>query len=405
MNLFEYLNEYGQDSFEVRPFCEVDSLCLALVSYLPLADFLDASFPQEYSLQQLCGLYLIYETECEAAYNRRFAKQNTRFFRQLGKSARFSSLRVTDFCDRRDKESQMQFAALTVKAPAFSFVSFRGTDDTLVGWKEDFNLSFLSATPSQLAAAEYAKKIAAHTEGELYFGGHSKGGNLAVFAAANLAETARVAGVFSHDAPGFLPDFLASQGYHSVADKCVFFVPQTSVIGLLLENAQTPVVIHSATHGLLQHDPYSWQVTGEAFVRHETLNRQSRYIDRTLSLWLSEMDAGHREVFVDAVYELILATDAENVGELAQKMARSLTAIKERHAQMDEDTRRILKSTMERLFSLAWETLRLESGMKEKEQEFRRALEENLIPLREKIGALWEEGSQKLKKIKPQKDK
>ncbi|MBR6530240.1 MAG: DUF2974 domain-containing protein [Clostridia bacterium] len=391
MNVIDYVKEYGAYTFEERAFCEVDSLCLSLLSYLPLSAYVQEGFESEYTLQSLCGLYLVYQEECEAAYNRRFALGNTAFFKAMARSTRFSSLRITGFADRHDEERQMQFAALTVLAPDFHFISFRGTDDTLVGWKEDFNMSFLCATPSQLAAAKYLESAANILPAKpIYVGGHSKGGNLAVFAAASVSREVQLhlGGIFAHDAPGFLSEFLTGEGYLTVHAICHGFIPQTSVIGMLLGDFGKSTVVHSDTLGLLQHDPYSWQVEGGAFVREDATDAHSRYVDKTLCTWLAGMDLSAREQFVDAVYELLSSTEASSVGELTRQMARSLSRVYRRYKDMDDKTRSVLREMTERLFSAAWKSLNVESALQEKRADLRRRISEAYEPIRDKLSLL-----------------
>ncbi len=397
-NLFEYVAREGDATFSERRFCPVDSLCLSLFSYLPLADYIDSGFEKSYTLRELCGLYLIYQEECEAKYARRFSVGHTRFFRLAAKSRRFGDLRVTGYRELYDEREQMQFAALTVSHKESHFLSFRGTDDSLVGWKEDFNMSFLSATPSQLTASRYLSEAAeAFPNGKLFLGGHSKGGNLALFAAANAPSEiqARFGGIFAHDAPGFSESFFRTEGYRRIHARCRAFVPQTSIVGMILSTALSARVVHSESKGLLQHDPYSWTVEGCDFAYEKDTDLYSRFVDRTLSAWLSEMDLAHREAFVDALFELLTATEAKTVGDLTRRMTRSLTLISKKQKQMDEQTRQMLKNTVERLFSIAWERVREDSGIAEKESEVRAKLTEAYRPVRERIALLFEEKKEK----------
>ena len=176
-------------------------------------------------------------------------------------------------------------AALTVLLEDGSaFLAFRGTDGTLVGWKEDFNLSFLDVVPAQLEAADYVQTFAAGFSGPLRLGGHSKGGNLAVAGAALAGMKARdqIRSVWSFDGPGLNAYLLARPGYSELLTRIRSFVPKSSVVGLLLAHEEPYTVVDSDQEGLFQHDPYSWQVQGPGFVRLEEVDPGSRLIDRTL---------------------------------------------------------------------------------------------------------------------------
>ena len=215
-------------------------------------------------------------------------------------------------------KEETQFAALTVLLDDGSaFLAFRGTDGTLVGWKEDFNLSFMDVVPAQLEAAGYIQDFAASFPGQLRLGGHSKGGNLAAAGGALSAVKVRdrIASVWSFDGPGLNPYLLARPGYQELRTRLRSFVPRSSVVGLLLAHEEPHTVVDSDQQGLFQHDPYSWQVLGPDFVRLEEVDAGSRLIDRTLKNWLAGLTGAQRETVADTLYELLSSGDAKTVKE------------------------------------------------------------------------------------------
>ena len=240
----------------------------------------------------------------------------------MGKSARYGSLLLSAYEDHTDEGTQKQFAAVTVHLdPEHIYVAFRGTDDTLVGWKENFNMSFLNAIPAQLDAVAYLERVAkAVPQANIYVGGHSKGGNLAIYAAVycNRAVKSRILHVYSNDGPGFRPQVIQSEEYKEMQERISKIVPQSSVVGRLLEHDERYIVISSRASGLWQHDGFSWEVGPYAFVPAPALTKESQVIDRSLRKWIGEMSAEQRQELTDALYSILTTTNAKTLTELTQ---------------------------------------------------------------------------------------
>lgn len=205
-------------------------------------------------------------------------------------------------------EKQLQFGALAVLlGNGTSFLAFRGTDSTLVGWKEDFNMSFMDTVPAQLAATEYVQRFVQAHPGPLILGGHSKGGNLAVFAAITSAPSIQdqILNIYSFDGPGFSAQLLSTPAYECMMPRVHTFLPQSSIVGILLERKEAYTVVRSGKIGLLQHDPYSWQVVGGDFIRLEEITGASKFADKTLTQWLSNLTPQQREQVIDVVYDFV----------------------------------------------------------------------------------------------------
>ena len=209
------------------------------------------------------------------------------------------------------------------------FVAFRGTDDTLVGWKEDFNMSYILAVPSQLEAVSYLEKVAEKVRGKLRLGGHSKGGNLAVYAAVQCKEEIqeRIIEIYNNDGPGFSKEMLISEPYNRVRERIWTIVPQTSVVGMLLEHEEEYLVTKSSQSGIMQHDPLSWEVLGAKFVYLDDVKKNSRILDRTLKNWINKMTREQREEFVMVLFHVIDETGAKNLSELSEDKLGNLGAL------------------------------------------------------------------------------
>lgn len=312
-NLLDYLAWRGDLSLDRVPFGPVDGLVLSVLSYVHFDG--PAQGEEPVPLGEAAEEYL---TLPPARRGRFRCETDLALLRALAESPRFARLGLCRCADRFVPKEETQFAALTVLLDDGSaFLAFRGTDGTLVGWKEDFNLSFMDVVPAQLEAAGYIQDFAASFPGQLRLGGHSKGGNLAAAGSALSAVKVRdrIASVWSFDGPGLNPYLLARPGYQELRTRLRSFVPRSSVVGLLLAHEEPHTVVDSDQQGLFQHDPYSWQVLGPDFVRLEEVDAGSRLIDRTLKNWLAGLTGVQRETVADTLYELLSSGDAKTVKE------------------------------------------------------------------------------------------
>ena len=255
----------------------------------------------------------------------------------LAASRRFGDLPIGFFGCKLDEVRQTQFAALTVElAEDLHVIVFRGTDNTVVGWKEDMNMSFRCPVPGQEMAVEYVRRVAGKTGGRLILCGHSKGGNLAVYAGAFCGEElqARIDAVYNYDGPGFYGDVLAAAGYERISGRIHTYVPQFSVVGMLLGHPEGHTVVHSANTGLMQHDVYSWEVQGPAFVCLETVTGGSQFVAGTVREWTGDMTPEQFEQFADVIYTVLTDTSfttmhemKENWFDTARSFVRSVTGM------------------------------------------------------------------------------
>ena len=297
------------DSLDERGLCRVDSLVLSWLSYLTMppeaalapgeSDLTIADLARPEWAESLCG--------------RTFdAASSWELLQACAASPRFSALVVSDHVEDSDERLERQFSATTFELPGHGhYVAFRGTDNTLVGWKEDFNMAYATEVPSQASAVAYLERVASTRDGDLWLGGHSKGGNLATYAATMCADACRgrVAGVFSHDGPGLTSAVAADGRWERTRGLVDKTIPRSSVIGLLFENQGVDVtVVKSDTVGLFQHDPFSWEVAGRDFVCAERVGTGSVLIDSSLGVWLSQLTAEERASFIDAIYDVVAAS-------------------------------------------------------------------------------------------------
>ena len=347
--------EYVQQelrTFEEAPFNEVDSLVLSQLAYLQLGCLVPprgrrGSIPVSALFRAEFFEALLYQV--------RVPEQNLALLAALCASPRFRSLRLCNFVDERDLTEEKQFVAVTVLMEGRRrYLAFRGTDADVVGWKEDFNMAFQSPVPAQRAAVDYVNFSARTSMDRLILGGHSKGGNLAAYSAIHCPRQVqnRLEAVYTHDGPGFKNDPRNEPGYLVVQDRIHKTMPQSAVVGMLLAHQENYSVVKSNRMGLLQHDPFSWQVEDGRFVRLEEISAGARHMNDSLNRWLSTQSDSQREEFVGALFGVL---DAFNIKNFAKDEWdwQQLPAMLENLKNIDEETQKVLRHTLMELAKMS----------------------------------------------------
>ena len=302
--MFDYLKWRGDLTFSQDPPNGVDALIFSTLSYIHYGGLVESKPLVPVRLREAAEYF--FTREDPEQYVR--VEKDLDLLQQAAMTTRFGNSRLVMYRDSLIPEQETQFAAVTfLLDDGTAFLAFRGTDYTLVGWKEDFNMSFQQTVPAQRLAQQYVREVAAEFELPLRLGGHSKGGNLAVFAAARSGPLLqqRILEVYNNDGPGFTKYLMGDPGYLAMVPRIKTFIPQSSVIGMLLEHEEPYTVVKSRTVSVLQHDPYSWEVLGRNFITVEEIDEDSRFLDATIKSWFSDMTNQERGRLVDVMFTLL----------------------------------------------------------------------------------------------------
>ena len=311
-NINDYLYWRGDVVIcNAAPFNEIDDLILARFSYLP---FDKTFFSGRDAMGSFCKV--MKELEPEDFH----LEGDREFIEALPTCARFRDMVVTDYKKSNDPEIEKQFSAITVHISADEiYLSFCGTDSTLVGWKEDFNMSFMENVPSQCAALLYARDVMdKYPKAKVHFGGHSKGGNLAVYAAICLDENyrSRILSVTNFDGPGFSGHFLDIHEFDGIVDRIKTFIPQDSVFGRIMDHAEDHEVVKSTAAYVYQHDIFSWQVERTTMNRLDDPTDDSNAACEALHRMLEDTSPEQRKLCVNLIYRILTSTDARTLADL-----------------------------------------------------------------------------------------
>jgi len=355
-NMMDYLDWRGDLTFEVSPFNEVDNLILAQLVYVDFEGIVPEREREEGSITQRNaqegsnfgdntesilrrnaqegsnfgdkegGISLMDASEKFWAEHTReeilarvsMTKSAAFVMEKMAQTARFRDVRLWGYVNDISDEEQSQFAVVCIGLPDGSiYVAFRGTDNTITGWREDFNMGYLTETPGQLKAVDYLNGMAAQADRKLRVGGHSKGGNFAVYAAVKCDPVLqeRILAVYSNDGPGFHKDMIESREYQRMLPKIHTILPESSIVGMLLEHRKNTKVVRSSHSGIQQHDATSWEVLGTQFVYVEEVAAQSVFLDETMKAWLYQLDGEERQQIVDTVFGMIEEADIRTVDD------------------------------------------------------------------------------------------
>ena len=366
-NSLDYLDWRGDLKIDRRaPFCEVDNLILTQLSFVDLVGIADGDhLRHSVTLREAAARYLANPAAHADRLGVLIPNEVSTLLEAAAASVRFGNMRLLRFENTIDETLQTQFAALCIVVGDGSFyVSFRGTDDTLVGWKENFNMGFMDSVPAQLLAARYTEAAARAIRGKIRIGGHSKGGNLSLYAASHLPRRLqkRVIAVYNNDGPGFGKSITETEGFAAIAPRVLTVVPQSSVVGLLLEHGKVDKIVKSTGDGVWQHDPYTWEVLGDHFVLADALTPESLRLEKTLKAWVADMTVEQRRDMVEAVYRVFTANNAKTLTDIASDKLDFLLSL----GKMDAKTRDIIFSTGKLLLK---ESLRVSQAEKAQAKE------------------------------------
>lgn len=348
-DIFDYLTWRGDILFSQLPPNSVDALIFSALSYIDYDDIVPGGIDGSMMLREVSD-QMFQLSDLEGRYR---VKKDLELLEAAGETERFGNASLSFYQNIFDVKEETQFAAVTfLLDDGSAFVTYRGTDKTLIGWKEDFNMTYQESIPAQRLALKYLQAFAEVNQGTLRVGGHSKGGNLAVYAAAQsgIEIQNRIVEVYNQDGPGFRKQMMEDTGYLNIVPKIHTYVPQSSVFGMLLEHKEPYTIIKSKYIGIVQHDPYNWEVLGKDFILVEELTPDSRFLDHTMEDWLADMTNEERNELVDTLFNLLMVGDTNQLRDLVRPQ-NIRSYLKTLH--MDEERRKIISSELSKLVEAA----------------------------------------------------
>ena len=314
--IFDYLDHVTYDSIYDRPFKELDVLALTELTYLPFDRIVPQGDTTNIEVRLSDATELVDQTTDFIVTD-----QHLQLVDKLATSKRFKNIKLLNYVDEYDLDVQKQFAAMTYRLTMDVYlVVFRGTDDTLIGWKEDFHMTYMDHIPAQRRAASYLQHVMKEfPKGRFMVAGHSKGGNLAAYACSYLPDQLfkQVDAIYCYDSPGLNKSIIKTEGYQRIAHLIHRFIPQGSIVGMMLEVPEPATIVKSrAFGGFAQHDAFTWMVEKDGFVTLDQTSPDSQQMDQTLKQWVQEVPDSQLKKFFDTFFGLFLDAGITSINDL-----------------------------------------------------------------------------------------
>jgi hypothetical protein len=347
MALLDYLKWRNDVSFDVSSFNDVDNVILSCLAYTDFGE-LFSEYNKIYSIEETFKLFCEKHSLQEVRESKQFLERVPLLFEDMVVGDRFKGTKIGYYKDVLEKETIKQFAAVVFFLPdGTNYIAFRGTDSTITGWKEDFLMSCSSDTEGAKEAVAYLNDVAKNIDGDLILGGHSKGGNFAMYASIFCDEAVkeRITKVYNNDGPGFRDEIINTDEYKKAVPKICNIIPQTSIIGQLLSNYGKYTIIKSNATGIFQHDALTWEPTKDRFISSE-LDDFSKFVKVALGTWLKELDDETRQSVVSTVFSMIEETEAETFKEFGDSLFKNSKIILKELVNLPKEKREELMTAM-----------------------------------------------------------
>ena len=349
---FDYLCWRGDLSFSKDGFNEVDGSVLSMLSYI---DFGSIIGDGEMTLAEASAGYCPDKKYDSVRLGLIIPSKNVnRLFCLAGETRRFSKVKISDYNAVTSAEEGCQFAAVTFHLPGRrAVIAFRGTDDSIVGWREDCYLSFCEEIPAQRRAVAYLEAIAAKYPTEkIYIVGHSKGGNLALYSSLKCSAEARarILRIFSYDGPGLSQSQISLPEFRAMRRRICAIVPQSSFIGTMFELEERYTVINGTARGPRQHDSFTWEVEGAAFKRLEALSDRGKKNARQFRESMERMSESEKREFVEMIFSIVESTGARTLTDLTEGKLKNMGMIIKNYNGLDKEKKELMLGLFLKLF-------------------------------------------------------
>lgn len=319
-HIIDYVKKYQFSISDTYPINRLDVAVLNELGYLLLGEWLPILYQEQLTLLR------DYKEELQSFIQKQaedflVTKERLDLLEEVLQSSRFDDLAIGYYVNDRDENLEKQFSALYLEANQGTHrqLVFRGTDDSLIGWKEDFKLTYMREVSAHRAAISYLKKLLAISN-QIIVSGHSKGGNLAVYAASQLSKEMqdRILAIYAFDSPGVHSSILSSPGYQYILEKLVLLRPQEAIIGMMLYQAKEAETIASDSFGIYQHNINQWLVDETDFLSTDTLAETSRQLEKALHEWTEQLTNQELKLVFDSLFDTLIDTGVSSLNDLSQ---------------------------------------------------------------------------------------
>lgn len=334
-DIFDYLQWRGDLSFDESPFCAVDALVLCQLSYINLEGLISESFKERKTIAQIYKEFSeakdgIFRLDMGAVINERTPD----LFWKAALTKRFSEVEMCGYVAIHDEEKIEQFVAMSFIIDKKTVVAvFQGTDDSFVGWHEDFNITFLENIPSQISGVEYLNEVGNHFKENIIVAGHSKGGNVALYSSVfcNQKVCKKIKEIYNFDGPGFNESFFKTEKYLYQKKKIYSYYPQYSIVGMVFSHPEEYKIVDSSANKVFQHDAFSWNILGKSFIFKDDFDDESKFFHAAFNDWMDGLSKEDLKKFVKVFFDVVYSSGVKTNTELE---ANKLQASKKMFAEI-----------------------------------------------------------------------
>ena len=348
-DLFDYLEWRGDLTFEQSEFCKIDALFLAQISYLKFHEIVPPDFNNQIELSDLAQKF---KSSSDFAFRTRLGPGinagTPKLLEEMAASPRYKNLRVTAYEEKFDKEAAEQFAAITFIFGKTAVITFRGTDSSLIGWKEDCNIACLDEIPSHRDGTAYCRTALSKLKTDFILTGHSKGGHLAVYSGVNSGEDfqKKLRAVYNFDGPGFSRGFYDKKEFLNIESRLTNVYPSGSLVGMIFHQPRHYEIVKSSSCNPGQHDPVTWQISGTNFVSKKEFAKESIFFNTSLNKWIETMTVEQKSGFVNSVFEVLEASGFDSTTDISENPVTASANMIKKFTALDKETKDKINSAL-----------------------------------------------------------
>ena len=369
-NLMDYMDWRGDITLEQDGFNVIDALIMSQLSYVDFENVgPDAGNPV--CIKDAVARCLKQYENPDEMLDSQELNEGQKTFIRMRKCDRYRNLKLVFYSQKFSEEKAMQFGAVTILLDDGSVVAaFRGTDGTITGWEEDFNLCYMMPVASQVEADKYLGCVMEKFAGKVYICGHSKGGNLAIYSTFHRSDEQimRIGRIYSFDGPGFMKEVIESPEYERISPKIESYLPQSSIVGMIMYSGDDYNIVHSDAHGIMQHFVLSWNVIGKEFVPDEKLKDVSVVFISPCRKWIDGISPKERRLFIHIVFRILKAPNAGSFNEYSSNLIKTANSIIKSYGSLDKTTRRMIKRIVAQMIKMSRESISEHIDEKKKPQ-------------------------------------
>ena len=352
-NMVKYVKKFGHLSFKEKEFNNVDALILSELVYLNFDKFVPSLKDNKDSINliRLLTDENIYKM-CKRIIDEFWCRI---LLKEIRTKRRYKNIKINYFENIFLTEKIEQFCAITFEFNDFIYIAFRGTDASLLGWYEDLNMLLMDEIPSQNSASKYLKEVADRTNKKIIVAGHSKGGNLAVYASLYCENKIkdRIIAIYDFDGPGFNKNIFNMLEYKMIENKIIKMTCEEALIGVLLYHSEKMLFVKSRGISIFQHDLFNWKVNKDGELKFvKKANLQSLVFKRTIDEFIDSTPEEDRVKIINSTFKVIMETKESTLFDLVLKPVRYSLGIGKRYRKLPREEKKLLKNGLKRYVKL-----------------------------------------------------